>query len=139
MFEPAPPEPEAEPQAELTAWGATAERPPYARPTPDPGNGLATTSLVFGMLGLLIVFPSLGAGFFLSLPCSIAAWVMGTLGRRQVASGVTKAGDGVAHAGVILGIVGVLLGVIGALVWILLLASVGWDLEELRREIERER
>jgi hypothetical protein len=137
MFEPAPPEPE--PESELAPWSASVERPPFAGPAPEPGNSLATTSLVFGMLGLLIVFPTLGAGFFLSLPCSIAAWVTGTLGRRQVTIGATKAGDGVAHAGVILGIVGVILGVVGAVVWILLLAAAGWDLDELRREIDRER
>jgi hypothetical protein len=140
MFEPAPLEPpESEGQAQLAPLSTSAERPPFTRATPEPGNGLATTSLVFGMLGLLIVLPSLGLLFLFSLPFSIAAWVTGAIGRRNVASGLTKAGDGVAHAGVILGIVGVVLGVLGALVWVLLLAGSGWDLEELRRELDRGR
>jgi hypothetical protein len=138
MFEPAPPEPEPDPAAQLSPWSASAERPPFARPAPEPGNGLATTSLVLGMLGLLIIFPSLGLLFVLSLPFSIGAWVTGTLGRRQVAQGVTKAGDGIAHAGIILGVVGVVLAVIGAVVWIILLAA-GFDLDEFRRELERGR
>jgi O-antigen ligase len=138
MFEPAPPEPPAS-ERRQEPLSAPAERPAFTRATPEPGNGLATTSLVFGMLGLLIVIPSLGLLFLFSLPFSIAAWVTGTVGRRNVASGLTKVGDGLAHAGIILGIVGVVLGVLGALVWVLLLAGSGWDLEELRRELERGR
>jgi hypothetical protein len=93
---------------------------------------------VLGVLGLLIVFPSFGLLFPLSLPFSIAAWATGAIARRQVAAGHTKVGDGVAHAGVVLGIVGVVLGVIAAVVWAVLLAS-GLDLEELRRDLERGR
>jgi hypothetical protein len=138
MFEPAPPDADPEPDPQVAAWGTTAERPPFARPAGEPGNGLATTSLVLGMLGLVIVFPTLGLGFFLSLPCSIGAWVTGQLARNQVAKGLTKAGDGIAHAGIILGIVGIVVAVVGAVVWAVLIAS-GVDLEELRRELERGR
>jgi hypothetical protein len=139
MFEPAPPEPAPEPPMdEVAPWSASAQRPPFARPTPEPGNALATTSLILGMLGLLIIFPSLGFAFVLSLPFSIAAWVTGTLGRKQVTDGVTKAGDGIAHAGIILGIVGIVLGVLGAVVWIVLLAS-GFDVEQFWNELQRER
>jgi hypothetical protein len=134
MFEPAPPEPEPEP-VDVTPWAASVERPPFPRAAREPGNGLATTSLVLGMIGLLLVLPTLGLGFPLSLPCSIGAWVTGQLGRKQVTDGLTKAGDGIAHAGVILGVVGVVIGVIGAVVWIILLSS-GFDLEEFRRELE---
>jgi hypothetical protein len=138
MFEPAPPEPEPEPAAELAAWSAGAERPPFPRAAPEPGNALATTSLVLGMIGLLIVFPSLGLLFIFSLPFSIGAWVTGSLGRKQVSDGLTKAGDGIAHAGIILGIVGIVVAVLGAVVWVVLLAS-GFDLDEFRRELERGR
>ena len=134
MFEPAPPEP----APDIAAWSASSERPPFARPAPEPGNGLATSSLVLAMVGLLIVIPTLGAGAVISLPFSIAAWVTGTLGRRQVATGQTRAGDGIAHAGLILGVVGVVLGVIGMVVWALLIAS-GVDPEEFWRDIERGR
>jgi hypothetical protein len=134
MFEPAPPEPEPEP-VDVTPWAASAERPPFPRATPEPGNGLATTSLVLGMIGLLLILPTLGVGFPLSLPCSIGAWVTGQLGRKQVTEGLTRAGDGIAHAGIILGVVGVVLGVIGGVVWIILLSS-GFDLDEFRRDLE---
>ena len=113
MFEPAPPEPEPEP-VDVMPWSASAERPPFPRATPEPGNGLATTSLVLGMIGLLVLFASVGVLFVFSLPFSIGAWVTGHLGRKQVADGLTKAGDGIAHAGTILGVVGVVVGVVGA-------------------------
>jgi hypothetical protein len=138
MFEPAPPDPEPEPAADVTPWSASAERPPFPRAAPEPGNALATTSLVLGMIGLLIIFPTLGLLFVFSLPFSIGAWVTGQLGRKQVAQGMTKAGDGIAHAGIILGIVGIVVAVVGAVVWVVLIAS-GVDLEELRRELERGR
>jgi hypothetical protein len=76
-----------------------------------------------------------GAGFFFSLPASIAAWIVGAQGRKRVARGESASGDGLAHAGVVLGIVGVVLGVIGMVVWIVLIAS-GLDIEELRRDLE---
>jgi hypothetical protein len=140
MFEAAPPEPvvpeAAEP--ELAPWSASAERPVFARPTPEPGNSLAITSLVLSLVGLVLVFLSLGLAALLSLPFSIGAWVTGSLGRQQVSKGVTKAGDGIAHAGLVLGVVGVVLGVIGAVVWSLLLAS-GFDVEDFLREIEQGR
>jgi Domain of unknown function (DUF4190) len=131
QFEAAPPEP----APELAAWGATSERPPYARPAPEPGNGLATTSLVLSVVALLILLPSFGLLLPLSLPFSISGWVTGNFGRRQVTEGRTKVGDGVAHAGVVLGIVGVVLAVIAAIVWGILFAS-GLDLEEFRRDLE---
>jgi ABC-type transport system involved in cytochrome c biogenesis permease subunit len=140
MFEAAPPEPVAPeaPPDDLAPWSASVERPPFARPAPEPGNPLAVTSLVLALAGLVIVFLSLGLGALLSLPFSIAAWVTGSLGRGQVAKGMTKAGDGIAHAGLVLGVVGVVLGVIGAIVWSILLAG-GFDLEEFLREIEQGR
>jgi hypothetical protein len=102
----------------------------------QPGNGAATTSLVLGILGLLLVVFTAGAGFLFSLPISIAAWITGAQGRKAVASGKTKAGDGIAHAGLILGIVGLVLGVVGMVAWVALVLS-GFDLEELRRDLER--
>jgi hypothetical protein len=102
----------------------------------QPGNGAATTALVLGILGLVLVVFTAGAGFAFSLPASIAAWIAGVQGRKRVASGQTTTGDGLAHAGVILGIAGVVLGVIGMIVWVALIAS-GLDLEELRRDLEQ--
>jgi hypothetical protein len=94
------------------------------------------TALVLGILGMLLVVFTAGAGFVFSIPASIAAWIAGVQGRKRVAAGQTRTGDGLAHAGVILGIVGVVLGVIGMIVWIALIAS-GLDLDELRRDLEQ--
>jgi hypothetical protein len=113
-----------------------AERPVLFQTPAQPGNGAATTSLVLGILGVLLVIFTAGAGFLFSLPISIAAWITGAQGRKAVASGKTKAGDGTAHAGLILGIVGLVLGVVGMVVWVALVLS-GLDLEELRRDLER--
>jgi hypothetical protein len=91
---------------------------------------------VLGILGVLLVIFTAGAGFLFSIPASIAAWIAGVQGRKRVRTGRTQTGDGVAHAGVILGIVGVVLGVVGMIVWIALVAS-GVDLDELRRDLEQ--
>jgi predicted secreted protein len=139
MFTTAPPEAEARPAPatpETAPWSASAERPAFLGPTPEPRNGAATTSLVCGIIGLLVVVFTLGGGFWLSLPFSIVAWLKGATGRRDVASGAVKTGDATAHAGRVLGIVGVVLAVIGVIVWFLILASVDFDVDELRRQLE---
>jgi tetrahydromethanopterin S-methyltransferase subunit D len=92
---------------------------------------------VLGIFGVLLVVLTAGAGFLFSIPVSVAAWITGAQGRKRVRTGQATTGDGLAHAGVILGIVGVVLGVIGAIVWVALIAS-GVDLEELRRDLERQ-
>ncbi len=134
QFEPAPPDPEPVPQSTdedvAAAWG-THDRPFFtpAKPASQP-NGLATTSLVLGIVGLLLmIFPPL------SLPVSIAAWVTGVQSRKRIAAGLTDQGEGSARGGVILGIIGVVLGLILVIAWIVLVA-VGVDLEELRRDLE---
>ena len=135
QFEPAPPEPEPapEPPADMVAaWGTPSDRAVFApaRPASQP-NGLATTSLVLGIVGLLLVIFAP-----LSLPVSIAAWVTGAQSRKRIAAGLTDQGEGSARGGVILGIIGVVLGLIVVIAWIVLVA-VGVDLEELRRDLER--
>jgi hypothetical protein len=113
------------------------ERPIVFQAPARPSNGPATTALVLGILGVLVLLFTAGLAFVFSLPMSIAAWIMGAQGRRNVARGQTTYGDGIAHAGVILGIVGVVLGIVGMVVWVVLIAS-GLDLEELRRDLERQ-
>jgi len=140
QFEPAPPDPDPDPELEAVAgpvdpWPHPVNHPVFTARTAEPTNGLATTSLVLGILGLVILIPTVGAGWFLSLPCSISAWVIGVQGRAQVSKGITATGDGTAHAGVILGIVGVVIGMIAAAVSIALLLA-GYDLEDLRRVLE---
>jgi hypothetical protein len=135
QFEPAPPEPE--PPAELpkdvaAAWSTPADRPQFTAAKPaSPPNGLATTSLVLGIVGLLLVIFAP-----LSLPVSIAAWITGAQSRKRIAAGLTDQGEGSARGGVILGIIGVVLGLLVVTAWIVLVA-LGVDLEELRRDLER--
>jgi hypothetical protein len=92
---------------------------------------------VLGILGVVVLVFSVGLLSVLTLPMSVAAWIMGAQGRKNVSTGQTTYGDGIAHAGVILGIVGVILGLIGLAVWIALIAS-GIDWEELRRDLENQ-
>jgi hypothetical protein len=129
-YEPAPPEAEPEPAPAPEPQ----QRPAYAQGRPGDTNGLATTSLVLGLVGLLLLLPS---GGLLSLPCSIYAWRTGVQARRRVASGATTAGEGMAQAGRILGIVGVVAGAI-VLITLIVLVAAGVDLEELRRDLERQ-
>jgi hypothetical protein len=137
QFEPAPPDPEPAPeppQDVSAAWATPADRPRFT-PAPrstSPPNGLATTSLVLGIVGvLLVIFAPL------SLPVSIAAWITGAQSRKRIAAGITDQGEGSARGGVILGIVGVVLGLLVVTAWIVLVA-LGVDLEELRRDLERQ-
>ena len=91
---------------------------------------------MLSVVALLILLPSFGLLLPVSLPFSIAGWVTGNIGRRQVTQGYTKVGEGIAHAGVVLGIVGVVLAVVAAVVWGILFGS-GLDLEEFRRNLEQ--
>ena len=92
---------------------------------------------MLGILGVTVLLLTAGLAFIFSLPMSIAAWIMGAQGRRNVAAGKTTYGDGLAHAGVILGIAGVVLGIVGIAVWLALYLS-GVDFEELRRDLENQ-
>ncbi|MGH2948828.1 MAG: hypothetical protein ACRDPC_21665, partial [Solirubrobacteraceae bacterium] len=127
-FEPAPPEPPrpAAPQA-----------PTFARPKAAESNGLALTAMILGITGLVLLLLSLGILFIFTLPCSIAAWICAAQARARIAVGETTAGRGQAQAGYILGIIGVALGVMAMVGWIAAIAS-GLDLEELRRDLERQ-
>jgi hypothetical protein len=131
MFEPAPPEPELESEAPQAAVA----RPAFA-PRGE-SNGLAVTSLVLGIIGIALLLLSLGIAFLFTLPCSIAAWITGAQARARIAVGETQAGRGQAQAGYVLGILGVVLAVIAIIVWVALLAG-GFDLEEFRRDLERQ-
>jgi hypothetical protein len=79
-------------------------------------NNRAVVALIFGSgsLGLLVF--SAGLLFFLTLPASIAGWILGHRAKRL------ETGRDQANVAVILGIVGVVLSVIAAVVWILLVA-----------------
>jgi hypothetical protein len=131
-FEPAPPEPEAEAPSPPAA-----DRPAFVAQRPAQSNGLAVTALVLGIVGVSLLVISLGLAFVFTLPCSIAAWICSAQARARIAVGEATTGRGQAQAAYILGILGVVLGVMAMVGWIVAIAS-GLDLDELRRDLERQ-
>jgi FHA domain len=87
-----------------------------APPPHQPGNIPALAALFLGPLSILLVFLSAG-GFFLALPCGIAAVALGTIGirnadRRQLGHRVP------ARIGRVTGVIGTLLSILAVIVFI---------------------
>jgi hypothetical protein len=137
-FEPAPPPgPEAPPApAPAPAPYTPADRPTFVRGGGQT-NTLAVTALVLAIAGLGLLLVTFGLAFIIALPCSIAAWICGAQARNRINLGESDSGRAQAQAAYILGIIGVVLGVIAAIGWIAAVAA-GVDLEQLRRDIERQ-
>jgi hypothetical protein len=100
-----------------------AARPVFLPPNaPLPGapkqrqNGRATAALAFGAGGLGLLFFSAGALFLLTIPASIAGWVLGNQAKSR------DVGRDQANLAITIGIIGVVLGVIAAIVWVLLVS-----------------
>jgi hypothetical protein len=127
--EPAP-VPAAAPAAVAPAPYVRARRAPLER------NGLALTSLILGLVGLLLLLFSLGWGFPVALPCSIGAWLCGANARTRINLGESTTGRGQAQAGYLLGVAGVVIGVAAAVGWIVWLAN-GGDIDQLQRDLQR--
>jgi hypothetical protein len=112
-----------DPHAEASPAPQPVSRPVFLPPNathPAPAqaqNNRAVASLIFGSgsLGLLVF--SAGLLFFLTLPGSIAAWILAKRAKR-----VDTARDQ-ANVAVIIAIAGVVLGVIAGIVWIVLVAT----------------
>ena len=104
---------------------------------PRQSNGTAVWGLVLGCAGLTLLLLSFGTLFFITLPLSAGAWVLGQKARTAIADGSATTGGNQATAALWLGRAGVIAGVAAAVVLIALIAS-GYDFEELRRELERE-
>jgi hypothetical protein len=106
------------------------------------GDPVAVASIALGSAGLAMLVVSAGLAFFFSLPCSIAAWLLGTRARARIADGRSQGSPGVARAGRIIGLAGVALAVVAMVVWIVLILS-GFSVadfqEDLERELERRR
>ena len=116
--------------------------PPVVRPVRAPAtpqtNGLALTAVILGVLGLALLAVTLGLGFVIALPCSIAAWLCGAQARARINLGEATTGRGQANAGYLLGVAGVVIGVAAAVGWIVWLAN-GGDLDQLQRDLQRYR
>ena len=104
---------------------------------PRERNSAAVWALVLGIGGLALLVLSLGSLFVLTLPCSVAAWVLAARARNQLRGGVTQVGSGQATAALWLGRIGVIAGVAAMGVFIALLAS-GFDFEQFRIDLENE-
>jgi hypothetical protein len=131
-FEAAPPEQAAAPEPAPPR----ADRPTFVK-TGGESNGLALTALILGIIGVALLVVSLGLAFIFTLPCSIGAWICGAQARTRIAVGEATSGRSQAQAGYILGVLGVVLGVMAMVGWIAAIAS-GLDVDELRRELERQ-
>jgi hypothetical protein len=133
----APPAPPGERPTQATAVQPAAPAQPALIEAPGAANGLATASLVLGILGLAVLVITLGLGTLISLPLSIAAWICAHRARGRIKRGETTTGAGNARAGRILAVIGVALGVAALIVWSALEAA-GYSIDDLRESIERE-
>jgi hypothetical protein len=131
--QPAPPAPA---QQQEPPSGPTFVRPVAGAPAGQ-GNRAALWAIWLGITGVALLVLSLGSLFPLTLPLSVAAWVLAGRARRQIESGATTQGDGQANAALWLGRIGVIAGVAALVVFIVLIAS-GVDFEQLRDDLERE-
>jgi hypothetical protein len=129
---PEPQEPPAQ-QPVPPRFAAAARTKPPAKT-----NGLALTAVILGVLGLALLVLTLGLGFIIALPCSIAAWLCGAQARARINLGEATTGRGQATAGYLLGVAGVVIGVAAAVGWIVWLAN-GGDFDQLQRDLERYR
>ena len=141
--------PPGAPATEHHPGPAPAQPPPSGRPAPrrlappphEPGNIPAFAALFLGPLSILLVFLSTG-GFFLALPCGIAAIVLGTIGIRN-ADRRQRGHGGLARVGRITGFVGTILAIMAVILFIVVATaldvtenSVSGLIDAVRDEIE---
>jgi hypothetical protein len=110
-------------------WFEPAAPPPPPRSGPD---RQAVWALVLAIGGLSLLLVSLGTLFIVTLPCSIAAWVLAVRAR-----GNGPADGGRALAALWIARIGVMAGIAAAVVFIALLAS-GFDFDQFRDDVDRE-
>jgi hypothetical protein len=111
-----------DPYAEAPRAPQPASRPLFLPPNaslPAPAraqSNRAVAALIFGSGSLGVLVFSAGLLFFLTLPASIAGWILGNRAKRL------ETGRDQANVAVIIAIAGVVLSVIAGAVWILLVA-----------------
>jgi FHA domain-containing protein len=118
------PAPEARPRRWSPPQRPAARRPAPRRlapPSSDHGNLPALAALFLVPLSILLVFLSAG-GFFIALPCAIAAIILGTVGIRN-ADRKGSGHRGWARIGRFTGIVGTILAVLAVIVFIVVSAA----------------
>jgi pSer/pThr/pTyr-binding forkhead associated (FHA) protein len=134
------------PRRPAPAQPAPAQRPAPGRLAPHPQQGTnipALAAVFLGPLSILLILFSSGAAFFVSLPCAIAAIVLGTIGMRNVDSGKVEGHRALAHIGRITGIVGAIVSVLALIAFIVVAAlldtaenSLDGIVDRIREEIE---
>jgi len=112
--------PPAAPGTERHA-GPAARRPAPKRLAPVPteqGNVPALAALFLGPLSILILALSPG-GFFIALPCAVAAIVLGTIGIHNTESGKATDHRGLARFGRFTGWLGTILSLLALIVFVI--------------------
>jgi hypothetical protein len=108
-------------------------------PSPhEEGNIHALAAVFLGPLSIFLLVFSSGAAFFVSLPCGIAAIVLGTIGIRRA----DTAGEGhrtLARIGRITGIIGTALSILALIAFVLVIALLDASEESLDGLIDRVR
>jgi hypothetical protein len=130
---------------------ATPQPRPGARPAPkrlappptERGNLPALAAVFLGPLSIVLLLFSSGAAFFVSLPCAVAAIVLGTIGIRSVDRGRADSHRGLASLGRITGVIGAILSVLALLVFVVVATALDATedsfsglIDEVRDEIE---
>ena len=113
-------------------------------PRPDEeGNVPALAAAFLGPLSILLLLFSSGAAFFVSLPCAIAAIVLGNMGIKRVDSGETDSHRSLANLGRVCGIVGAVLSALALIAFVVVSAaldatedSLDGIVDRIREEIE---
>jgi len=133
----AAPRPAPPGDAALAGAGGDRPLPPRFDAPRQAANRAAVWALTLGIIGLTLLLLSFGTLFIVTLPLSIAAWVLATRAQAAIADGRASTGERQAVAALWLARAGVIAGVAAAVVLIALIAY-GVDFEELRRDLERE-
>jgi pSer/pThr/pTyr-binding forkhead associated (FHA) protein len=122
-----------------------AQPPAVARPAPrrlgphpqEQPNIPALSAVFLGPLSILLFLFSSGAAFFVSLPCAIAAVVLGTIGIRNVDRGKADGFRGLARIGRITGIVGTILSVLALIAFVVVATALDTTERSLSGLIDR--
>ena len=137
------------PEARPRRWSPP-QRSPSGRPAPrrlapppsDHGNLPALAAIFLGPLSILVLFLSAG-GFFIALPCAIAAILLGTVGMRN-ADRKAAGHRGLARIGRFTGMVGTILSLLAIVVFVVVSAalhstetSVSGLIDRIKQEVNK--
>jgi pSer/pThr/pTyr-binding forkhead associated (FHA) protein len=132
----------APPRAPAPAQPAPARGPVPGRLAPKPdeeGNIPALAAVFLGPLSIFLILFSTGAAFFVSLPCAIAAIVLGNVGTRRVDSGESDSHRALANLGRITGIIGVVLSIVALIAFLVISVALDATEDSLDGIVERVR